>query len=303
MNYLTLLPDNREVTIYPEETILAATLRQGIPHVHACGGHGKCSTCRVQVLEGLEHCSLPNACERALAARTHLPPAVRLACQTTTTHSLRLRRPILDALDIELTRHGLDHPDQQMGTEKQVAVLFSDIEAYTSFADELPAYDVIHVLNRYFEVMGEVVHAHHGYISDYIGDGLMVVFGLTRPESGVTDALAAGHAMMKAVTELNDYLLQMYCREFHVRIGLHYGPVIVGHIGPRGFRKLAAIGDTVNVAARIESANKQFGTYFLVSEAVVEAAGSALAVRQGFVTALKGKKGLHKLFEVSPPVP
>ncbi|WP_210515949.1 adenylate/guanylate cyclase domain-containing protein [Hymenobacter terricola] len=303
MHNLELLPDNRDVPIGPEETILTATLRQHIPHVHACGGKGQCSTCRVQVLAGLEYCSPRNPCEQALADRIHLPPAVRLACQTTTTHNLRIRRPILDNLDIELTRHELEHPDQQLGTEKRVAVLFSDIEDYTSFADELPAYDVIHVLNRYFDVMGEVVRAHHGYISDFIGDGLMVVFGLEHPETAVTDALAAGHAMMRQVTTLNAYLQQMYNRDFHVRIGLHYGPAVVGHIGGRGFRKLATIGDTVNVAARIESANKVFGTYFLVSEAVVEAAGPALSVRQGFLAPLKGKKGLHRLFEVTPEVP
>jgi adenylate cyclase len=104
---------------------------------------------------------------------------------------------------------------------------------------------------------------------------------------------------MQRVALLNAYLQQMYCREFHVRIGLHYGPAVVGHIGGHGFRKLATIGDTVNVAARIESANKGLGTYFLVSEAVVEATGGTLEVRQGFLMPLKGKKGLHRLFEVA----
>ena len=226
---------------------------------------------------------------------------MRLACQTTTTGPLRLRRPVLDTLDVELIQHTLQHPDQQEGTQQQVAVLFSDIKDYTAFADEVPPYDVIHVLNRYFETMGEVVRVHHGHISDYIGDGLMVVFGLKRPETAVTDALAAGHAMLRHVAPLNVYLQQMYGRTFRVRIGLHYGPAVVGHIGGRDFRKLATIGDTVNVAARIESANKEFGTYFLVSQAVVDAAGPDLAVRQGFLAALKGKQGTHRLYEVAVP--
>ncbi|UOQ71606.1 adenylate/guanylate cyclase domain-containing protein [Hymenobacter cellulosilyticus] len=239
---LHLLPDNGNLNITPGETILAATLRQHVPHVHACGGRAQCSTCRVHVLEGLAHCSPRTADEQALADRLHLPASVRLACQTTTAGPLRLRRPLLDALDIELTRHTLTHPDQQEGTQRQVAVLFSDIEEYTSFADAVPPFDVVHVLNRYFELMGEVVRAHHGHISDYIGDGLMVVFGLKQPATAVTDALAAGQAMMQQVSLLNDYLEQMYGRSFRVRLGLHYGPAVVGHIGGRGFRKLATIG-------------------------------------------------------------
>ena len=301
MPYLYALPDHRTLGIEPQETILAATLRQGLAHVHACGGRAECSTCRVQVLEGLEYCTPRNACEEVLASRLGLPPAVRLACQTKVAGGdVRFSRPVLDALDVTLTRRELDHPGQRLGTQLEVAVLFSDIESYTTFADHLPPYDLIHVLNRYFEVMSEVVTAHHGHISDIIGDGLMAVFGVSHPATAVDDAVAAGHAMLRAVERLNPYLAQMYDCAFHVRLGLHYGKAVVGHIGSGSFRKLATIGDTVNVASRLEGLNKQYGTTFLVSEAVVDAAGPALSLRQGFVTPLKGKKGLHRVFEVVP---
>jgi adenylate cyclase len=298
MATLIALPDNQEFLVEPGETLLAATLRHGIPHVHSCGGHARCSTCRVLVLDGLEQLPPRNAQEQELADRIHLPDGIRLACQTTATADVRIRRPVLDALDVQLAHQELTQPDLRLGEEKRLAILFSDIEDYTSFAERLPPYDVIHVLNRYFEVMGNVVRAHHGQISDYIGDGLMVVFGLDQPATAVADALAAGRAMQQAVEQLNPYLEQMYGRRFRTRIGLHYGDVVVGHIGGPGFRKLATIGDPVNVAARIETANKEFGTYFLVSQAVVDAAGSALTVRQGFLTPLKGKAGLHRLYEV-----
>lgn len=301
MPYLYTLPDNRTLAIEPRETILAATLRQGVAHVHACGGRAECSTCRVQVLDGLAFCSPRNACEQVLARRLGLPPAVRLACQTKVAGGdVRFSRPILDELDITLTQHALQEPGQRLGTQQRVAVLFSDIQDYTVFADLLPPYDLIHVLNRYFEVMSEVAAEHHGHVSDFIGDGLMVVFGTSHPATAVDDAVAAGHAMLRAVERLNPYLQQMYNCAFHVRLGLHYGQAVVGHIGSGHFRKLATIGDTVNVAARIESANKEHGTYFLVSEAVLEAAGPGLVVRQGFLAQLKGKKGLHRLYEVAP---
>jgi adenylate cyclase len=294
---LYALPDDRTLSIAPGETLLAATLRQGVPHAHACGGQAVCSTCRVQVLQGLAYCSPRNAPEQALAERLQLPTPVRLACQTTVAGGdVRFSRPILDTLDLELAAQEI----QQLGQLQQVAVLFSDIQDYTVLDDLLPPYDVIHILNRYFGVMSEIVAAHHGHISDFIGDGLMVVFGLSHPATAVADALAASRAMLRGVAQLNPYLEQMYGCTFHVRIGLHYGEAVVGHIGGNGFRKLATIGDTVNVASRIESANKEYGTYFLVSEAVVEAAGPSLLVRQGFLAPLKGKKGFHRLYEVAP---
>ena len=298
--HLYLLPDRRDLDIESGETILAATLRQGVPHAHACGGQAQCSTCRVQVLEGLGYCSPRNAPEQALAERLHLPPAVRLACQTTVAGgAVRCVRPVLDALDVELTVQQVQHPGQQLGKQQQVAVLFSDIQDYTVLADQLPPYDVIHLLNRYFGVMSEVVVAHHGHIRDFIGDGVMVVLGVSHPATAVADALAAGREMLRSVARLNPYLEQMYQCSFQVRIGLHYGEAVIGHIGGAGFRKLATIGDTVNVAARIESANKEFGTHFLVSEAVVQAAGPALRIRQEFLAALKGKTGLYRLYEVA----
>ncbi|WP_052695690.1 adenylate/guanylate cyclase domain-containing protein [Hymenobacter sp. AT01-02] len=179
-------------------------------------------------------------------------------------------------------------------------MLFSDIEDYTVFAEALPAYDVVHVLNRYFQLMSEVevVRAHQGRIIDYIGDGLMVVFGLEDEATAAAEALAAARGMLQAVEQLNPYLRKMYCRSFRVRIGVHYGEVVVGDLGGAELRKLAVIGDTVNVAARIEAANKDCGTVLLVSQAVVDELGDDLLVRQAFLTPLKGKKGMHHLYEV-----
>ena len=299
MPSILALPDNRQFEILPGETILAADLRQGIAHVHACGGNARCSTCRVVVLEGLEHLTPRNEQEQALATRINLPETVRLACQTTVADgSVRFRRPVIDELDIQLTQQALRHADQRLGEEKRLAILFSDIEDYTVFAEALPAYDVIHVLNRFFELMSEVVRAHRGRIIDYIGDGLMVVFGLESETTAAADAVAAARAMLQAIERKNPYLRNMYGYSFRVRIGIHYGEVVVGHLGGAELRKLAVIGDTVNVAARIEAANKDCGTTLLVSQAVVDELGDALPVRQGFLAPLKGKKGLHRLYEV-----
>ena len=128
----------------------------------------------------------------------------------------------------------------------------------------------------------------------------MAVFGMDGAATAAADAVAAALAMLAAVEQLNPYLEHMYGRRFRVRIGIHYGDVVVGHIGGPAMRKLATIGDTVNVAARIEAANKAFGTTLLVSQAVVDELGDSRLVRRGFLVPLKGKQGLHRLYEVGP---
>jgi len=301
MPVLLVLPDHQTVPIAEGQPMLQATLQHGIPHVHACGGQAKCSTCRVVVLQGLEYCSPRNPAEQGLAAKLRLPAEVRLACQTTVRGGdVELRRPVVDALDLELTRQEVEAPGQRLGEEKQLAILFTDIEDYTPFAEALPPYDIIHVLNRYFRLMGDAISQHHGYIVDYVGDGLLVLFGLERPAAAVPDALAAMQAMFQAVDRLNPYLRQMYGRGFRIRAGLHYGAVVVGHIGQGASRKLAAIGDNVNMASRIESTNKELGTQFLVSEAVIEAAGPGLVPHRSCARTLKGKSGEYQLYEVRP---
>src|SRR2546422_11073782 len=95
--------ENQTVEAEPAETILQASLRSGIPHAHACGGNARCSTCRVLVLEGLEHCDPPNEKERVLADRLHFTAEIRLACQTTISKEVTLRRLVLDEEDLQLT--------------------------------------------------------------------------------------------------------------------------------------------------------------------------------------------------------
>jgi adenylate cyclase len=96
---LICLPDNRKVEVAEYESILEATLKAGIPHVHTCGGKANCSTCRVQVLKGLENTSVRNADECLLAGKLHFPTDLRLAYQTFIKGEVTIRRPVLDQLD------------------------------------------------------------------------------------------------------------------------------------------------------------------------------------------------------------
>src|ERR1041384_6824501 len=103
MSRIFYVIQNRVIEAEPNETILQASLRAAIPHAHACGGHARCSTCRVQIVEGLDRCAPRNDKENELATRLHFSPEIRLACQTTVNGDVKLRRLVLDEEDIELT--------------------------------------------------------------------------------------------------------------------------------------------------------------------------------------------------------
>ena len=150
--------EKKTVEAESSETILQVSMRTGVPHAHACGGNARCSTCRVLILDGLEYCEPRNPNEQLLADRLNFTPEIRLACQTTFTGDLTLRRLVLDDEDLQLAGQQTSTSGPcSVGEEKQLAVLFADIRGFTPFAEALPPYDVVHVLNRYFHRMGVVI--------------------------------------------------------------------------------------------------------------------------------------------------
>jgi adenylate cyclase len=186
-----------------------------------------------------------------------------------------------------------------VGEERELAILFSDIRGFTSFSEPLPPHDVVHVLNRYFHVMGPAVTRFGGTIDNYMGDGLMALFG-TRDGDGnrALQAVEAGLAMLQAMDDLKPYLEMAYGRSFDMGIGIHFGEVVVGSVGAVGQERITAIGDAVNLASRIESANKTAGTRMLISDAVLAQVGARLRVGRTLSVAIAGKSGEYRLHEV-----
>ncbi|MBT7097810.1 adenylate/guanylate cyclase domain-containing protein [Candidatus Poribacteria bacterium] len=179
MPHIKYLPDGCEVETAADESILEASLRAGIPHANACAAKARCSTCRVVVVDGAEHCSERTEAEAALATRLHFADNIRLACQTRIAGDVTVRRPVLDDVDIAVTSQlGKDALPDHVGEEMRIAILFADISGYTSFVESLPPYDVVHALNRYFYLMHGVVEENGGHVSDYVGDGLLAFFGI-----------------------------------------------------------------------------------------------------------------------------
>lgn len=300
MPNITILPDNKVIEMSNNETILEASLRAGIPHTHACGGNAICSTCRVVILEGYTSVTSRNEPEKVLANSLHFTEDIRLACQTKVCGNITVSRPVLDEIDEELINKIMVSGDatSRIGEVKKVAIVFADIESYTPFAELLPAYDVIHVLDRYFYLIGNVIKENKGRIIDYYGDGILAIFGINDEENAALDGVKAGCEMFQALEKLNPYLKRMYKRGFNIRIGLHYGSVIIGTIGIEDSRKFTAIGDAVNFASRIETANKLNGTRFLISQDAYDEVKDKIETGRIIEVEVKGKTGAHCLYEV-----
>lgn len=312
-----ILPDQRLVECVAGEAILPALLRAGIPFAHACGGRAQCSTCRFAVVEGWAACGLRNEKEQRIADRLEFGPEFRLACQTQVSSDITIRRLVIDEHDAELAdirpraarRRGAGRRGfgrffggrplpEPVGREVQAAILFSDIRGFTSFADAVLPYDTLHVLQRHLRSVTAVVERHHGIVTSYMGDGVMALFGPEHPETASRRAIWAGLEMLAEADRRRPELDELYGRSFDVNVGVHVGPTIVGSAAGAG-APVTAIGDTVNVASRIEQANKLFGTRFLMSDATLEALGDGVVVGRSFQCELAGKAGEHLLIEVA----
>ncbi len=302
------LPDDRAIEIYDDDIILEASLRAGIPHTHACGGSARCSTCRVLIVEGLEFCSPRNSAEEDLANKLRLNPEIRLACQTQVAGGkVILRRLAIDSEDLETFNDEIagNLISAPVGQEKKIAILFADIRGFTAFAESLLPYDVIYILNRYFQKMGYAINRNGGMINNYMGDGFMALFGLENSEKAAEQAVRAGVEMLEELDKLNPYFETLYHHRLRIGIGIHCGLAVVGNLGAKKNQTVTAIGDAVNFASRIESANKQVGTSLLISEETYEEIKDLAIVNQCVSVKIPGKSGEYPLYEVvgMPPLP
>ena len=298
MPKIACLPDKTQVSIEDGETILQASLRAGIPHAHACGGRAHCSTCRVWILEGLEHCSERSELERAIADPLRFGPEVRLACQTKVSGDLRLRRLVLDETDIEITSQLAKAQLGRSGETRTIAVLFCDIRDFTSLSQQLSPYDLMFMLNRYFFHMADAIERNGGHVEKFIGDAIMAIFGIDDTPDVPLHAIKAATDMLGAADRMKSYMKAMYDKDFEVGIGLHYGEAVIGTVSGGREEKLAAIGETVNVASRIESANKEAGTRLLISEALYKHVENQVEVSDFLRVRLRGTNERMSLYEV-----
>lgn len=299
MPRITYLSDgNRTLEAEAGQTLLQSSLSHGLPHTHLCGGQGRCSTCRVAILEGLGHCEPRGAAEGAIAVARNFAPEIRLACQTRIRGDVVLRRLVLDELDVSLVAGEPQGCKGGGGQERTLAILFADIRGFTAFSEGQLPYDVVHVLNRYFQAVSPCIEAVGGRVDNYMGDGLLALFGVGGEEDPAGSAVRAGLAMLTAVEHLNPYMEAQFGTQLRIGLGVHLGEAVLGAVGAGERRRLTAIGDAVNLASRIEGATKEVGATFLLSEQAFAAVSGWVRAGRRFELPLRGKTGLFRLVEV-----
>lgn len=254
-------------------TLLEISRQKRIPHTSVCGGRARCSTCRVRVISGGEHLTPPSPAERATLASIKAPPDTRLACQLRLTNHaavLRIVRP-----GERLVRQGTGATiTEDQGIERTVAVLFFDVRQFTRLSEQRLPYDVVFLLNRLFEAVGDALQTDGGWIDRYTGDGLVAVFGKEAGAAeGCRQALRAARAVDLAVDRVTGELRSEVPAGIRVGIGIHVGPVVLGRIGHPASASFTAIGSTVNIASRLEALSKERGVQLVCSAAVVATAG------------------------------
>jgi len=153
------------------------------------------------------------------------------------------------------------------GERREVTILMADIRNFTTLCEQNEPEVVTRILNSYFSAMSKPIFEHDGMIDKFIGDAIMAVFGA--PQAGKNSASEAIHAardMLEVLNELNQSFAEQGLPQLEIGIGIHSGDAIAGNVGSLSCMDYTVIGDTVNVAARIESTTKQLGYSLLVSE-------------------------------------
>jgi adenylate cyclase len=199
------------------------------------------------------------------------PPNVRLACQLKPTDHIS----VIPLLSTGSTlSEALAHPMPLAGQEKEIVVLFADLRGFTLIAERKLPYDVVFLLNQYFDVVGEAIETAGGIANQFTGDGAMALFSINvTPERGCRQALTAACAMVKGLANLSRDLTEELNEPLRMGIGIHTGPAVVGHMGRGMAMYLTAVGDTVHVASRFQEATKEYGCQVIISDLVAELAG------------------------------
>lgn len=176
------------------------------------------------------------------------------------------------------------------GERREVTILFADLAGFTALSENTVPETVVTVLNAYFQSVTRVISEHNGFVSKFMGDGLMAIFGAPDPNPWhQLDAARAALAIRSAVRQFNAELQAKNLPSVQVCMGLHAGTVVAGVIGSSELVEYTVIGDVVNTAARIESLTRRFDTDILVSAAVRQALDSRFVLEAMEPAEVKGK--------------
>ena len=260
------------VKVPPGATLLEISRMNRVAHASVCGGRARCSTCRVRVDDSAEQLPPPQYAESITLGAIQAPENVRLACQI---------RPMASITVTRLLRPGSTGPNaadlQEMdsgGVEKKLAVLYLNMREFTELSKKKLPYDLVFILNAFFNAAGSAVTANGGFIDRVAGDGLYAVFGQKHGvEEGCRQALRAARAIDLALDHVNAVLASEIPRPMQVGIGIHTGTLLLGRVGYGEAVDLTAIGPAVKIAHMLEGVAKAKACQIVVSEQAATLAG------------------------------
>lgn len=275
----------RIITAPVAHSVLEALRDAGIPHASVCGGRARCTTCRVRVGHGAKGLPPPESLEASALNRIQAGDDVRLACQLRPARDLHvtpLLPPHVGPPDLDVRR--------TPGRERAVAVMFVDLRESSRLGEQRMPYDVFFILNRFFAEMAEALRETGGYYSTFNGDGLMALYGTeTDLAQGCRAAMRGAVAIEERLARMNVALAHDLGAPLRAGIGIHAGDAIVGTMGPPATPILSALGDTVNVAARLEAETKRHRCVLVISAACAKAAALDLSRFPHHTVAVRGR--------------
>ena len=280
--------NGRTVRVRKGLSVLEASLRYNVPHASVCGGRARCSTCRIRVIGDCSKLPEPSQREAFVLNRVGAAdPSIRLACQL---------RPETDLSFFQLfmpqtvSANAPASAPHRIGQERYLVSMFVDMRGSTKLAEKQLPFDTVFIVNRFLGAVSQAVIECGGQPNQFVGDGQLALFGLqTTPQIACRQALRAAAMIAANVDELNQFLSHDLREPIRFGIGIHGGEVIVGDIGYRDHMVFTALGDAVNVAARLQDMTKSLACEAIVSEEVRVTAGlSADALPQQQV-AIRGR--------------
>ena len=253
-------------------SVLEASTRFNIPHSSVCGGRARCSTCRIRVIGDCSALPEPSNRETFVLERVGAggDPAIRLACQL---------RPRTDVAFFQIfpahttASSAATIKPALPGRERYVVSMFVDMRGSTKLAEQLLPFDTVFIINRFLTAVSQAVVECGGQPNQFVGDGQLALFGLsTNPQTACRQAIDAASRIAIHVDALNEFLGDDVPEPLRFGVGIHGGEVIIGDIGSEEHTIFTALGDSVNVAARLQDMTKGLSCEVVISEDVLKTA-------------------------------
>ena len=288
--------DGTNINVSRGSSLLEASHKAGRYHESVCGGRGRCTTCRVRVTSSLGELPKPNKIEQSVINRLNFDQSLRLACQLRPETDIEIN-PLIKLVNHDKQNLRFSNQENLSGIEKETVIMFCDLRGFTRLSDGKMPFDVVFILNKYFKLVTDAVEENKGRIDKFIGDGVMAIFDKdTTISKNCKNALKGAAMITTYLNELNDELSTDDIEPLRLGIGIHSGNAIIGKMGYGEASTDTAIGDTVNVASRLEQLTKDYSCQLMISSTVAENAELDKTKLNSVKTKIRGKKDYLEAF-------